>query len=186
MSKFLIAGLGNIGAEYAGTRHNIGFDILDFFVGEKAPFKSDRYASVSEMSLKGKKMVLIKPSTYMNLSGKAVRYWMQAENIPIENLLVIYDDIALPEGVIRMRNRGSAGGHNGIENIIEVLGGDTFPRLRFGIGNDFPRGFQVDYVLGRWTTEQQKILKDRIPKAAEAIQSFILEGAARAMNKYNG
>ncbi len=186
MSKFLIAGLGNIGAEYAGTRHNIGFDILDYFAGEKAPFQSDRYASISEMSLRGKKLVLIKPSTYMNLSGKAIRYWMQAENIPVENILVIYDDIALPEGVIRMRNRGSAGGHNGIENIIEVLGGDSFPRLRFGIGNDFARGFQVDYVLGKWSSEQLKILKERIPKATEAIQSFVLEGAARAMNKFNG
>lgn len=186
MSKFLIAGLGNIGLEYANTRHNIGFDIVDFMAGEKFPFRSDRYASVSELSLRGRKLLLIKPSTYMNLSGKAIRYWMQNENIPVENLLVVYDDMALPEGAIRIRNRGSAGGHNGIENIIEVLGSELFPRLRFGIGSDFPKGFQVDYVLGKWYPEQKKILDERIPRAVEAIQSFVLEGAARAMNKYNG
>lgn len=157
--KFLIIGLGNIGDEYANTRHNIGFIIADAFaLSIKSTFETGRYASVTRGSIKGRTFVVIKPSTYMNLSGKAVRYWMTKENILPENIFVIADDIALPLGAFRLREKGSDGGHNGLISIVEHLGTNEFPRLRVGIGNDFAKGYQVDYVLGRWTKEEEKIL----------------------------
>ncbi len=184
--KFLIAGLGNIGAEYADTRHNIGFRIVDALAAAAgASFASERYGDVARMSLKGRRLVLLKPSTYMNLSGKAVSYWMQHERIPIENVLVVVDDIALPLGTIRLRARGSDGGHNGLSHIILTLDADTFPRLRFGIGGDFPKGLQVDHVLGRWNYDEEKLLPPRIETACEAIKSFATIGLERTMNLFN-
>lgn len=184
--KYLIVGLGNIGAEYAHTRHNIGFDIVDAFANEKEEkFEVDRLAAVARIKYKGRTFVLIKPSTYMNLSGKAVKYWMQAEKIAIENLLVITDDIALDPGFLRMRIKGSHGGHNGLENIIESLGTVNFTRLRFGIGNDFSRGRQVDFVLSQWDTEEQKMLSERIAQAVEMIISFGTAGVSTTMNLFN-
>ena len=155
--KYLIVGLGNIGAEYAGTRHNIGFKVLDALAeASNAVFTTARYGDVAELKHKGRTLILLKPSTYMNLSGKAVRYWMEAEKIAPENLLVVSDDIALPFGTLRMRPRGSAGGHNGLKNIAELLGTEDYARMRFGVGGDFPRGHQVDYVLGEWSDEERK------------------------------
>lgn len=186
MSKFLIVGLGNIGDEYAHTRHNIGFDVLDFLAKEHdLKFKSDRLADVAELKYKGKQLVLIKPTTYMNLSGKAVNYWLQAEKIDVENCLVIVDELALPFGKIRLGPKGSDGGHNGLKNIQEVLGTTNYPRLRFGIGSEFGKGHQVNYVLGKWNDEEQKTLNDRIKIAADAIKAFAFIGLARCMNEYN-
>jgi len=188
MNHFLIAGLGNIGEEYQNTRHNIGFDIIDACATKwKATFDERmRYASVAEYSLKGRKIILIKPSTYVNLSGKAVRYWLTEGKVPLENLLVVIDDLALPFGALRMNLKGSDGGHNGLKNIQELLQTPEYKRLRFGIENKFPKGHQVDYVLGKWTAEEQKKLTERIPKAVEAIEAFCLMGAERAMNAHNG
>lgn len=184
--KFLIAGLGNIGDEYADTRHNIGFIAADALAANlKGSFATDRYASVARMSLKGRTLVAVKPSTFMNLSGKAIRYWLQKEEIPIENLLVIVDDLALPLGVLRLKTKGSDGGHNGLISIIETLGTTDFSRLRIGIGNDFAKGYQVDYVLGRWSEEESKILIPRIETTVELIRSFVLTGAERTMNWFN-
>ena len=155
--KYLIVGLGNIGAEYADTRHNIGFDVLDALAeASNTSFTTDRYGAVATLRSKGHTLVLLKPSTYMNLSGKAVRYWLDAEKIPRENLLVVVDDIALPFGTFRMRTKGSAGGHNGLKNITELLGTEEYSRIRFGIGGDFPRGHQVDYVLGHWNVRRDR------------------------------
>ena len=157
--KYLIVGLGNIGAEYADTRHNIGFNVLDALAGaSNIAFTTDRYGAVAELRHKGRTLVLLKPSTYMNLSGKAVRYWLDREKIERENLLVVVDDIALPFGTLRMRTRGSAGGHNGLKSICELLGTEDYARIRFGIGGDFARGQQVDYVLGQWTEEGRRLL----------------------------
>lgn len=184
--KFLIIGLGNIGDEYADTRHNVGFLAADALASDlKGTFSPDRHASVARLSLKGRTLVTIKPSTYMNLSGKAVRYWMQKEDILTENILVIVDDLALPLGALRLRTRGSDGGHNGLISIMEVLGTQEFPRLRIGIGADFNRGQQVDYVLGRWTPEESKVLLPRIAVTVEMIRSFVLIGAERTMNFFN-
>ena len=184
--KYLIIGLGNIGDEYADTRHNIGFIVAEALAMEaNAVFKSDRHAAVTKLSVKGRTLILIKPSTYMNLSGKAVRYWMQKEDIPIENVLVIVDDLALPVGVLRMRTKGSDGGHNGLISIIGHLESTDFSRIRFGIGNDFAKGHQVDYVLGRWTKEEEKVLIPRIKECIEMIKSFVLIGAERTMNTFN-
>lgn len=184
--KYLIVGLGNIGAEYADTRHNIGFDVLDALAGaSNAVFTTARYGDVAEVRWKGRTLVLLKPSTYMNLSGKAVRYWMEAAKIPAENLLVISDDIAIPFGQLRMRQQGSAGGHNGLKNIAELLGTEAFARIRFGVGGDFPRGHQVDYVLGRWTEEERKELPDRLKVFGEAILSFATVGCQMTMNRFN-
>ena len=170
--KYLIVGLGNIGAEYAGTRHNIGFKVLDALAeASNAVFTTARYGDVAELKHKGRTLILLKPSTYMNLSGKAVRYWMEAEKIAPENLLVVSDDIALPFGTLRMRPRGSAGGHNGLKNIAELLGTEDYARMRFGVGGDFPRGHQVDYVLGEWSDEERKALPERL-KVFDAILSF--------------
>ena len=178
--KYLIVGLGNIGAEYAGTRHNIGFKVLDALAeASNAVFTTARYGDVAELKHKGRTLILLKPSTYMNLSGKAVRYWMEAEKIAPENLLVVSDDIALPFGTLRMRPRGSAGGHNGLKNIAELLGTEDYARMRFGVGGDFPRGHQVDYVLGEWSDEERKALPERLKVFGDAILSFTTIGLER-------
>ena len=186
MSKFLIVGLGNIGSEYKHTRHNIGFDVLDFLAKEEGvSFSEGRLADVAHLKLKGKPIVLIKPTTYMNLSGKAVNYWLQQEKINIENMLVIVDELALPLGKIRINPKGSDGGHNGLKNIQETLNTNVYTRLRFGIGNEFSKGKQVDFVLGKWTDDEQAILKDRIKIASDAIKSFAFVGLERTMNAFN-
>jgi PTH1 family peptidyl-tRNA hydrolase len=184
--KYLIVGLGNIGAEYSNTRHNIGFSALDAFAEESnATFSSLRYGALSETKIKGRSVWLLKPSTYMNLSGKAVAYWLKAEKIPIENLLVIVDDLSLPFGQIRIRTKGSDGGHNGLRNINETLGNSNYNRLRFGIGNDFPQGYQVDYVLHQWSSDEQKLLPEKLKTIGEAIKSFVTIGIERTMNSFN-
>lgn len=182
----MIVGLGNIGAEYAETRHNIGFKVLDALAGaSNAVFTAGRYGSVAEVRIKGRTLVLLKPSTYMNLSGKAVRYWLEAEKISPADMLVVVDDIALPFGTLRLRGKGSDGGHNGLKNIAELLGHSNWPRMRFGIGGDFPQGHQVDYVLGSWTEEERKAMPERIEMAVEAVRSFATAGLERTMNAYN-
>ncbi len=184
--KYLVAGLGNIGTEYSNTRHNIGFFILDALArASNVAFKDARYGAVTELKHKGRLFILLKPSTYMNLSGKAVSYWLQKESIPIENLFVVVDDLALPLGSIRIRSKGSDGGHNGLKSIDSALESQNYARLRFGIGNEFARGRQVDYVLGEWTDEEAKTLAERVQKAAEAILSFGTIGIERTMNLYN-
>ena len=184
--KYLIVGLGNIGAEYAATRLNIGFKVLDALAeASNTVFSSLRYGSVAEMKFKGRTFILLKPSTYMNLSGKAVSYWMQAEKIPLENVFVIVDDIALPFGTIRIRAKGSDGGHNGLKNIAEMIGTTAYARLRFGIGGNFPKGMQIDYVLGQWTDEEAAALPERTQVAAEAIKAFGTIGLERTMNQFN-
>ncbi|MGZ4115840.1 MAG: aminoacyl-tRNA hydrolase [Bacteroidia bacterium] len=186
MSKFLIVGLGNIGDEYENTRHNIGFTILDAIAKENnLKFVVDRLAAVTEYKFKGKTLILVKPSTYMNLSGKAVNYWLQAEKIPKENLLVITDDLALPFGSLRMKGKGSDGGHNGLKNIQETLNSSEYARLRFGVGNEFSKGKQVDYVLGKWNEQETKNLEPRIKLAVEMVQGFSTIGLQRTMSAYN-
>lgn len=185
-AKFLIAGLGNIGNEYHNTRHNIGFDIADAFVQKhEGIFKSDRLADVAGIKYKGRQVIVIKPTTYMNLSGRAVLYWMMKEKIEKENILVLVDEIALPLSKLRLRPSGSDAGHNGLKNINELLGTDKYPRLRFGIGNNFPKGMQVDYVLGKWTGEELPIVKNKVEKCVELIESFIFIGLQHTMNQYN-
>ena len=184
--KFLIAGLGNIGDEYANTRHNIGFIVADAIAKEaEATFKSERYAAITKIRYRGKVLVIIKPATYMNLSGKAVKYWMDKEKITAERTLVITDDIALNGGSLRMRKKGGDGGHNGLEDIIATLGTDLFPRLRIGIGNDFARGYQSDYVLGKWTDEEEKTMIPKINMAVEIVKSFVVRGIDQTMTAYN-
>ncbi|WP_290199571.1 aminoacyl-tRNA hydrolase, partial [uncultured Muribaculum sp.] len=180
--KYLIVSLGNIGDEYRGTRHNIGFRILDAFAeASNISFSTERYGDVAHMRLKNKQLTLLKPSTYMNLSGNAVRYWKEKENIDISHILVLVDDIALPFGAIRIKPNGSDAGHNGLKNIAQMLGTPAYPRLRFGIGNDFPRGCQVDYVLGHFTLDQRQQLPARVDVACEAIKAFCLSGIDFAM-----
>lgn len=184
--KYLIVGLGNIGDEYRGTRHNIGFRILDAFVeASNISFTTERYGDVAHMRLKNKQLTLLKPSTYMNLSGNAVRYWKEKEGIDINNILVLVDDIALPFGAIRIKSGGSDAGHNGLKNIAQMLGTQAYPRLRFGVGNDFPRGCQVDYVLGQFTLDQRQQLPTRVEVACEAIKAFCLSGIGFAMCNFN-
>ncbi len=184
--KYLIAGLGNFDIAYQNTRHNIGFDVVDYLAKEKEiVFTSKRYADIAEFKLKGKTFILIKPTTYMNLSGKAVKYWLDKENLPYENLLVITDDLNLALGKIRIRKNGSDGGHNGLKSIQELLNSNLYPRLRIGIGNEFGKGRQVDFVLGTWSPEEKKVMEDTVKKAADAVISFALEGIDRAMNKFN-
>lgn len=186
MSKFLIAGLGNIGDEYDNTRHNIGFKVLDHIAKENnLKFSTDRLASIAEYKFKGRTLVLVKPSTYMNLSGKALNYWMQAEKISKENVLVITDDIALPFGSLRMKGKGSDGGHNGLKNIQETLNTVEYARLRFGVGSEFSKGKQVDYVLGKWTAEEEIALEPRIKMAVEMIKGFATIGLQLTMTNYN-
>ncbi len=187
MNSFLIAGLGNIGDEYAGTRHNIGFDILDACAAKwKVAFDDNRrYGSIAKHSLKGRAITLLKPSTYVNLSGKAVRYWLQEANIPIFHMLVVSDDLALPFGTLRMKAFGSDGGHNGLKSINDIMQTTNYARLRFGIENKFKKGGQVDYVLGKWNEEEEKQMPECLQKAVDAIESFCLIGIERTMNIHN-
>ena len=184
--KYLIAGLGNIGDEYKNTRHNIGFNVLDALAeASNLVFTPKRYADKTEFKYKGRNFILIKPSTYVNLSGKAVNYWLQKEKIPLERMLVILDDIALPFGLFRIRPKGSDGGHNGLKNINQVLGTQNYPRMRIGIGDEFYSGQQVDYVLGEWSAGEKKELDQIYKRAAEAIKSFGTIGVERTMNLFN-
>jgi PTH1 family peptidyl-tRNA hydrolase len=184
--KFLLAGLGNIGMEYDATRHNIGFDVVDTFVIKHGGgFSLDRHANVAEVKWKGKIFVVIKPTTYMNLSGKAVKYWLDKEKIPMENMLVIADDLALPLGTLRLRAQGSAGGQNGLKNIELLLQSNNYPRLRFGISSNFPKGKQVDYVLGKWTPDEMPFAKDAILKSVDAIECWATQGIGKAMTEFN-
>ncbi len=184
--KYLIVGLGNIGSEYRNTRHNIGFKVLDAFAeASNTTFTTQRYGDVAQMRLKNKILFLLKPSTYMNLSGDAVRYWVNKENIPIENVLILVDDVALPFGAIRIKGKGSDGGHNGLKSIAAMLGTQDYPRLRFGIGNDYPKGGQIDYVLGNFTDEQVQLMPDRFKVAIEAIKAFCLSGLTFTMNHFS-
>jgi PTH1 family peptidyl-tRNA hydrolase len=184
--KYLIAGLGNIGDGYKDTRHNIGFTVLDAMaMASNTSFTDKRYGAVCSAKYKGRELILLKPSTYMNLSGNAVNYWLRKENIPLENLLVIVDDLALPLGSIRMRKKGSDGGHNGLAHISSVLGTNEYARIRVGIGNNFRKGEQVDYVLGTWTPEEKKFLDERIGIVVEMIRSFAFIGAELTMTNFN-
>lgn len=187
MKKFLIVGLGNIGAEYVNTRHNIGFKILDYFANqESVSFQTQKFGEVAEFKIKGRTVLLLKPNTYMNLSGKAVKYWMEKENIEKENILVITDDLNLSFGSIRIKAKGSDGGHNGLKNIQLLLNSTEYPRFRFGISDAFKKGKQVDYVLGEWSLEEKEALKERLSISAEIIKSFALAGLNNTMNLYNG
>lgn len=184
--KYLIVGLGNIGAEYSGTRHNIGFRILDAFAeASNITFRTERYGDVANVRVKNRVLTLLKPSTYMNLSGQAVRYWKEKEQIPVENILVIVDDLALPFGSIRLKPKGSDAGHNGLKNIAALLGTEAYPRLRFGIGNGFPKGGQIDYVLGKFPAEELAVMPERIEVAIDAIKTFCLAGIQTAMCDFN-
>lgn len=186
MNKFLIAGLGNPGAEYKGTRHNIGFEVLDAFAEKhQATLCAGRLAELAEIRWKGKIFVCIKPSTFMNLSGKAVHYWMQKENISLEGILIIVDELAIPLQKLRLRPTGSDGGHNGLKSVQESLQTDQYARLRFGIGNQYQKGKQVDWVLGRWNQEELEIVKAKVSSCVDIIESFALEGVQAAMNKCN-
>ena len=184
--KYLIAGLGNIGDEYARTRHNIGFDILDALAGaSNISFKDKRYGFVAEYKYRARTYILLKPSTYMNLSGNAVRYWLRKEKLEVDRLLVVVDDLALPFGTLRLRGKGGEAGHNGLNRIQNMLGTAAYARLRFGIGNDFHQGQQVDYVLSGWSEEEEKALPERIEQAGEIIRSFGTVGLERTMNLFN-
>ena len=186
MSKFLIVGLGNIGAEYAKTRHNIGFDVADALAAKHNElFVSGRLATISELKIKGKILIVIKPTTYMNLSGRAVKYWMDKEKIDITNVLVIVDEIALPLSKLRLRASGSAAGHNGLKSIEETLMSNQYPRLRFGIGNDYPKGAQVDYVLGEWEESELPLVRLKIEGSVKAIEDFVTKGINLTMNEVN-
>ena len=186
MAKFLIVGLGNIGVEYQHTRHNIGFDIAEAFVSKhQAQFKVGRLAELAEARFKGKTAIVIKPTTYMNLSGKAVKYWMDVEKIALESVLVLVDEVALPLSKMRLRPSGSDGGHNGLKSIQEILQTNKYPRLRFGIGNDYPKGRQVDYVLGDWSPSESPVVKLKIDKCVEVIENFMTMGIDRTMNEVN-
>jgi len=187
MKKFLIVGLGNIGQEYENTRHNIGFKVLDYLAkDESLTFQTQKLGDVAEYNIKGRKLFLLKPSTYMNLSGKAIKYWMEKENIEKENILVITDDLNLSFGTIRIKAKGSDGGHNGLKSIQAVLNTVEYPRFRFGISDQFKKGQQVDYVLGEWTSEENSMLIERLEVAAKVIRSFALAGLSNTMNEYNG
>ena len=186
--KYLVVGLGNIGPEYEKTRHNTGFMIVDHFAEKNnAPEWQDRrYGFVNNVSIKGRQIVLLKPSTYMNLSGNAVRYWMQHEKVPLENVLVVVDDLSLPFGALRLKGKGSDAGHNGLKHIAATIGTQNYARLRFGIGNDFPKGGQIDFVLGTFSEEDLKTMDERVDRAIEIIKSFCLAGLEITMNQFNG
>ncbi|MFK5982570.1 MAG: aminoacyl-tRNA hydrolase [Flavobacteriaceae bacterium] len=187
MKKFLIVGLGNIGPKYENTRHNIGFKILDFLAEKEGlTFESNKLGDVTTYKLKGRTFILLKPSTFMNLSGKAVRYWLEKEKIPLENLLVLTDDLNLPFGTFRVKTKGSDGGHNGLKDIQLILNTTKYNRFRFGISDTFSQGKQIDYVLGKWISEEEKLLPERLEKAIEAIKSFGLAGITNTMNSFNG
>lgn len=184
--KYLIAGLGNIGPDYVNTRHNVGFDVADAVANSLGvPFSSGKKALFAEARHKGKQLIIIKPTTFMNLSGESIRYWMQDQKIARENVLVIADDLALPFGTLRMRPAGGAAGHNGLTSIIECLGTDQFARLRFGIGNNYPKGRQVDYVLGKWDKEEISFLPERMAVANDMAKSFVAIGLQMTMNAFN-
>ncbi len=186
MNRFLIIGLGNVGAEYIGTRHNIGFDVINNFVLKQGGFfKTDRLAEMAEVKLKGKTFFCIKPTTYMNLSGKAFKYWIDKEKIALENTLTIADDLALPLSKLRLRKSGSAAGHNGLRDIEQAIGTDSYPRLRFGIGNQYPKGMQVEFVLGRWFKEDLPLVMKKIEASSDIIESFAFAGIENTMNTYN-
>ena len=187
MNKFLIVGLGNIGAEYANTRHNIGFKALDFLAKKEGlSFENLKFGAVTELKLKGKTFFLMKPNTYMNLSGKAVKFWMDKENIPLQNVLIIADDLNLSFGTIRIRSKGSDGGHNGLKNITLILNTQEYARFRFGISDEFKKGKQIDYVLGEWNEEEKAKLPERLEVASEIIKSFGLAGLENTMTAFNG
>jgi PTH1 family peptidyl-tRNA hydrolase len=186
MKKFLVVGLGNPGSEYARTRHNIGFDLLDAWASaHSASFSISRLGDRAQFSIKGRTVVLIKPSTFMNLSGKAVRYWMEEEKIPLENLVVVVDELALPVGHVRLKLKGSDGGHNGLKDIQATLGRQDYARQRIGIGQHFPKGHQVDFVLGRWTPEELEFLNPGVERAIKQLEAFMLAGPSMAMTQYN-
>ena len=184
--KYLITGLGNIEAEYLGTRHNIGFRVVNQLVESvNGQFTDERYGAIARIRVKSAELIVLKPNTFMNLSGNAVRYWLQKENIPVENLLVVVDDLALPFGHLRLKPQGSDAGHNGLKNIAQLLNTQNYARLRFGIGNDFPRGGQIDYVLGKFPPEQLQQMPEILNRAVEIIKSFCLAGIQITMNQYN-
>lgn len=186
MLKYLIVGLGNIGPEYANTRHNTGFMVVDTIARQAdATFQSCRYGDMSTVRVKNRELTLLKPSTFMNLSGVAVRYWMNKLNLPLDRLLIVVDDLALPFGTIRLRGGGSDAGHNGLKNIAEQLGTNAYARLRFGIGNGFPKGGQIDFVLGEFDAPEREQLQQRLDVAADAVKAYCLSGLANAMNQYN-
>jgi peptidyl-tRNA hydrolase, PTH1 family len=186
MEKFLIVGLGNIGPEYSGTRHNAGFEVADaLIVKYKGILRSARLADVSEIRIRGKLLIVIKPTTFMNLSGKAVKYWMEKENIPAERVLVIMDDLAIPLSRLRLRPSGSDGGHNGLKSIQESIATVNYPRLRFGIGATYPKGRQIEFVLGKWDSVEIPVVKKKVDKSVEVIESFAVRGLAAAMNEVN-
>ena len=187
MKKFLIVGLGNIGSEYANTRHNIGFKILDYIANQEGiSFQTVKLGEVAELKIKGRTILLLKPNTYMNLSGKAVKYWLEKENIEKENMLVITDDLNLAFGTIRIKTKGSDGGHNGLKNIQLLLNSTEYPRFRFGISDAFKKGQQVNYVLGEWDTEEKEKLKERLEISSKIIKLFALAGLNNTMNEFNG
>ena len=187
MKKFLIVGLGNIGPEYEKTRHNIGFKVMDFLADQESyVFESQKLGSIGTFKHKGKSVLCLKPSTYMNLSGKAVKYWMDKEKIALENILVVTDDINLPFGSIRLKMKGSDGGHNGLKDIQNTLQTSKYNRFRFGVGSDFGKGKQVDYVLGEWSVEETKLLTERLHKSTDLIRAFIFSGTDNTMNQFNG
>ncbi len=187
MKKFLVVGLGNIGPDYEETRHNIGFKVLDHLSEEEQfTFESAKLGAVGSFKHKGKSVLCLKPSTYMNLSGKAVKYWMEKENIALDNVLIITDDINLPFGTLRVKTKGSDGGHNGLKDVQNTLQTSQYNRFRFGVGADFGKGRQVDYVLGTWNDEEQKALPERLKKSADIIRSFVFAGIKNTMNQFNG
>ena len=187
MKKFLIIGLGNVGDSYRNTRHNIGFKILDALASaSNISFEPNRYADTSKFKIKGRTLILVKPTTFMNLSGKAVNYYLRSEKIESKNLLILTDDLGLPFGTLRMRTKGSDGGHNGLKHIIQTLNSTTFSRIRFGIGNEFSKGKQVDFVLGQWSDEEESALRERVDTAVEMVKSFVMVGAVQTMSLFNG
>ena len=186
MKKFLIVGLGNIGPEYHNTRHNIGFQILDYLAKQQeATFESAKLGEIATFRQKGRTFILLKPSTFMNLSGKAVNYWLTKEKIPLEHLLIVTDDLNLPFGSIRIKTKGSDGGHNGLKHIQQTLNTNKYSRFRFGISDDFSKGKQIQYVLGTWSESEEKSLPERIDRSAEAIKSFGIAGVTNTMNSFN-
>lgn len=187
MRKFLIVGLGNIGADYVNTRHNIGFKIVDFIAREAGvEFQTVKLGALAEVKIKGRTLLLLKPNTYMNLSGKAVLHWMEKEKIEKENILVVTDDLNLPFGSLRIKPKGSDGGHNGLKSIQALINTTEYPRFRFGISDEFKKGQQADYVLGDWTAEENEVLKERLTTAGEAVKSFALAGLGNTMTAFNG
>ncbi len=186
MSKFLFVGLGNVGNEYANTRHNIGFDVVNAFVLKHGgTFKVDRLAYVAEVKFKGKQIICICPTTYMNLSGRAFKYWQEKTKVPVENTLTIVDDLALPLDKIRLRSSGTDAGHNGLKDIQNILGTDKYPKLRFGIGNNYPKGMQADFVLSKWLKEEEPVVKLKIEKCVEVLESFVTTGIEITMTAFN-